>query len=133
MSEIRETIIPNSKRRRWGFTEVRSDTNDRYELEVDEDPGGIINIWAEEGDIGGRGAERHAAGVSLSFEDSRALVEFLHPILYGEDPGESVRELLHDAVQTDGDHHKQWYLEQIAERLGISLPSLEERDEGIAP
>lgn len=36
--------------------------------------------------------------------------------------------LLQEAVQTDGAHHKQWYLEQIAGRLGIELP---EHDEGI--
>lgn len=42
----------------------------------------------------------------------------------------SVAELLAGAVTTDGAHHKQWYLERIAERLGISLP---EHDEGIAP
>lgn len=38
--------------------------------------------------------------------------------------------LLQEAVQTDGGHHKQWYLEEIAKILGIILP---EHDEGIAP
>lgn len=41
-----------------------------------------------------------------------------------------VVDLLHSAVTTDGGHHKQWYLERIAEELGIALP---EHDEGIAP
>ncbi len=33
-------------------------------------------------------------------------------------------------LNTDGAHHKQWYLYQIAELLGLEL---EECDEGIAP
>lgn len=47
--------------------------------------------------------------------------------------GDNVTEiaaLLCDAVQTDGAHHKQWFLEQIAAKLGIELP---EHDEGISP
>lgn len=43
---------------------------------------------------------------------------------------EYIKELLEDAVCTDGAHHKQWYLEQIAEALNIDLP---EHEEGIAP
>ena len=39
-------------------------------------------------------------------------------------------DLLREAVDTDGAHHKQWYLEQIAERLEIPLP---EHKPGIAP
>jgi hypothetical protein len=39
-------------------------------------------------------------------------------------------ELLNEAVQTDGSHHKQWYLEEIAELFEIELV---EHDEGIAP
>ncbi len=35
-----------------------------------------------------------------------------------------------DAVVTDGAHHKQWYLEQIAEIMEVALP---EHDEGIIP
>jgi hypothetical protein len=38
--------------------------------------------------------------------------------------------LLDDAVLTDGAHHKQWYLEQIAALLGVTLP---DHDPGIAP
>jgi len=34
------------------------------------------------------------------------------------------------AVNTDGCHHKQWYLEAIADALQISLPP---HDNGIAP
>ncbi len=30
-------------------------------------------------------------------------------------------ELATDGLLTDGEHHKQWYLEQILERLGINL------------
>lgn len=39
-------------------------------------------------------------------------------------------DLLQAAVTTDGEHHKQWYLEQIAETLGIELQS---HEPGIAP
>ncbi len=35
-----------------------------------------------------------------------------------------------EAVVTDGAHHKQWYLEQIAGIMEVALP---EHDEGIAP
>lgn len=33
-----------------------------------------------------------------------------------------ILELVREGVQTDGDRHKQWYLEQIAEALGVTLP-----------
>jgi hypothetical protein len=39
-----------------------------------------------------------------------------------------VTELIIDAVNIDGAHHKQWYLEQIAVKLGIELP---EHEKGI--
>jgi hypothetical protein len=38
--------------------------------------------------------------------------------------------LINDALCTDGAHHKQWYLEQIAELLNIKTV---EHEEGIAP
>lgn len=38
--------------------------------------------------------------------------------------------LVRDAVVTDGAHHKQWYLMQIAEMLDIQVPL---GDGGIAP
>jgi len=41
-----------------------------------------------------------------------------------------ITDMLQAAVTTDGGHHKQWYLEQLAEALEIELP---EHDEGIAP
>lgn len=41
-----------------------------------------------------------------------------------------IRDLLQDAVTIDGEHHKQWHLERIAEILGIDLPS---HEIGIAP
>jgi hypothetical protein len=39
-----------------------------------------------------------------------------------------IADLVCEGVQTDGGHHKQWYLEQVAEKLGIEL---EEHEEGI--
>lgn len=38
-------------------------------------------------------------------------------------------ELLNNAVTTDGSHHKQWYLEQIAKNLKIPL---RDHEDGIA-
>jgi len=51
-------------------------------------------------------------------------------------------ELIREALWTDGGHHKQWYLEQIAGCLGIDLEQMDrdmarggfvERELGIAP
>ena len=41
-----------------------------------------------------------------------------------------IAEMLREAVDTDGGHHKQWYLEQIAEGLEVTLP---DHEAGIAP
>ena len=41
-----------------------------------------------------------------------------------------VETLLREAVRTDGGHHKQWYLEEIARVLEVKLP---EHDEGSTP
>jgi hypothetical protein len=41
-----------------------------------------------------------------------------------------VTELIIDAVNIEGAHHKQWYLEQIAVKLDIELP---EHEKGIIP
>ena len=38
--------------------------------------------------------------------------------------------LLQEAVLTEGSHHKQWYLEQLAAALGLPL---QEHEPGIAP
>jgi hypothetical protein len=46
------------------------------------------------------------------------------------DPGAQMRNLFAGAVETDGEHHKIWYIEQIAERLDIALP---EHEPGISP
>jgi len=42
-----------------------------------------------------------------------------------------VRNLLEDALVTDGGHHKQWYLEQIAKYL--ELPVTVDYEPGIPP
>ena len=47
-----------------------------------------------------------------------------------ESPSMALWRLLRSDVITDGGHHKQWYLEQIAKILNIPLP---EHDRGIAP
>lgn len=41
-----------------------------------------------------------------------------------------IEELLGDGVIIDGEHHKQWHLEQVAKHFGVKLP---EHDPGIAP
>jgi|GEM_PF-5187669 len=43
---------------------------------------------------------------------------------------EIVRELVENALLTDGGHHKQWYLEQIAKYLELPMPA---HEPGIAP
>jgi hypothetical protein len=47
----------------------------------------------------------------------------------------TVKDLIFDALTTDGEHHKQWYLEQIAAVLGIPLTEMRELDyeKGIPP
>jgi hypothetical protein len=45
----------------------------------------------------------------------------------------TVAELIRGGLTTDGAHHKQWYLEQIAELLGIPLTQELDYEEGIAP
>lgn len=64
------------------------------------------------------------AGVESYEEVPRDVVDRLRAKL------SDIGELVTEAVQVDGDWHKQWFLEQIAERLGISLP---DHEEGIAP
>jgi hypothetical protein len=59
------------------------------------------------------------------------------------EPGliEKLQDLAMDGLLTDGGHHKQWYLEQILETLGINLDRLAEEfklldcewEPGIAP
>ena len=44
-----------------------------------------------------------------------------------------VQKLLGEGLCTDGGHHKQWYLEQIAKELGLEVPGTDVREEGIAP
>ena len=39
--------------------------------------------------------------------------------------GESVESLIRSALTTDGAHHKQWYIEQIAAGLGIDISSVD--------
>lgn len=34
------------------------------------------------------------------------------------------RELAIEGLQTDGGHHKQWYLEEIAKTLGVDLEAV---------
>lgn len=46
------------------------------------------------------------------------------------DKKDLLEDLIKDSVVTDGDHHKQWYLEEIAKLLDIELP---EHDSGICP
>ncbi len=43
----------------------------------------------------------------------------------------SLEDLVYMGIYTDGEHHKQWALVQIAKLMGIEVP--EEVDEGIAP
>ena len=47
----------------------------------------------------------------------------------------TLEQLIADALMTDGGHHKQWYLEQIAAMLGLDIPirSTDNYKKGIPP
>lgn len=47
----------------------------------------------------------------------------------------SVKQLIVEGLCIDGAHHKQWYLEQIAEVIGIDLSDIRDigYTQGIAP
>lgn len=48
----------------------------------------------------------------------------------------TVYELVISALQIEGEHHKQWYLEQILKQLGHDPKEMREKpywDEGVAP
>lgn len=48
----------------------------------------------------------------------------------------TIEEIALEAIQVDGGHHKQWYLEQILEVCGWDMDELQKRhphEEGIAP
>jgi len=48
---------------------------------------------------------------------------------------EAIRELAEEGLQTDGGHHKQWYLAQILRVIGMTNADLRQvtDDLGIAP
>ena len=52
-------------------------------------------------------------------------------VVPGKFVGEA-RRIVVEGLTTDGDHHKQWYLEQIAEKLGVDLSGLD-YTKGITP
>jgi hypothetical protein len=48
----------------------------------------------------------------------------------------TLHSLIIEALLTDGGHHKQWYLEQLLEKLGFDVRQQEKRyafERGIAP
>ena len=49
--------------------------------------------------------------------------------------GETIYDLVIGGLHTDGEHHKQWYLEQILTQLGHDPVKMRDSgwDEGIAP
>jgi len=44
----------------------------------------------------------------------------------------TMEDLINEGLSIDGSHHKQWYLEQIAKKLGIKIDE-SEYEKGIAP
>jgi len=48
---------------------------------------------------------------------------------------ETIYDLVLSALMTDGEHHKQWYLERILEELGHNPKVIKDLswDEGVAP
>ena len=59
----------------------------------------------------------------IKLEDELTIVRTLNPYT-------DMRQLLQEAVTTDGEHHKQWYLEEMARLLDVDLP---DHEEGKAP
>ena len=48
--------------------------------------------------------------------------------------GRDAKDLIIEGLRTDGAHHKQWYLERLADLLGLDLGPLRDGyEEGIAP
>ena len=67
---------------------------------------------------------KELCGISSHYRYVEIEVNGIKPLLC------DVTAFLQKAVQTDGAHHKQWYLEQIALSIGADLPA---HDKGIAP
>jgi hypothetical protein len=44
-----------------------------------------------------------------------------------------VKTLIKKAIETDGEHHKQWYLVQIALTLGVDIDDIDEDERGKPP
>lgn len=62
-----------------------------------------------------------------AFNDSMNKLANEYQRRFGEDSQsgvEEIRSLIVESLYTDGGHHKQWYLERIAEKLGIDMPEL---------
>lgn len=56
----------------------------------------------------------------------------LERTIYNSSEMKLVTDFIKDGLVTDGDHHKQWYLEKIAETLSIDICS-HEHEKGISP
>lgn len=64
-------------------THISPNQRSRNELEVevlDQE----VEVFVESGDNCGRGVERHAASIRLTYEEARGLVEYLESKLYGD-------------------------------------------------
>ena len=48
-----------------------------------------------------------------------------------EEDGTRLSRLVNEALQIDGGHHKQWYLEQIAREFDLNIDG--DHEPGIAP
>ena len=73
--------------------------------------------------------DSHDFNQKIIFErDFRLIID---EIIKLKNPHESeICELLIEAVETDGANHKQWYIEQIALKMGVELP---DHEKGVSP
>ncbi|MHB1764935.1 MAG: hypothetical protein ACYCS1_05295 [Gammaproteobacteria bacterium] len=68
--------------------------------------------------------------ILVEYEKDTALNKLSDILAEGD---KSVKELIMQGLITDGEHHKQWYLEQIAKKLGIELVGKLNYEQGVSP
>ena len=71
--------------------------------------------------------ERHKAELELMKEEMRKAAKIIKQLESSDNPTvSSIGELATDGLQTDGGHHKQWYLEEIAKACGVTEEWMDE-------
>ncbi len=71
-------------------------------------------------------------GIGVLKKDDREIADALSVWMVGQKAKTAI--MIKNALLTDGGHHKQWYLEQIAKEQGIDLSDIKgSYEKGIAP